>query len=95
MGNVVEFSKVKANKEVAKVSPKVVMPLGNGGFTDEVKQDINVLCQALNISSAEQAITIARDFYRRYPALMEWVSSPDVAVYKGDDIVGLLSDYKL
>lgn len=100
MGDVISFSKAKKKqsktKRVMGRDIKEVIALnGNGGFTDEVKLDINVMCNALGIDDAEQAIRLARDFYRKYPALMEWVSSPEVAIYKGKDIVGLLLNYKL
>lgn len=95
MGNVVSF-RPRHDREVTKANTQEVIALaGNGGFTDEVKQDINVLCNALGLDNPEQGIRVARDFYRKYPALMEWVSSPDVAIYKGDDILGLLLNYKL
>lgn len=95
MGNVIAFRTKQDEKVTNTSTPEVMTLAGNGGFTDEVKQDINVLCNALGFDNPEQAIRVARDFYRKYPALMEWVSSPDVAVYKGDDIVGLLLNYKL
>lgn len=95
MGNVIEFKKKEDKAPSKEINTDVISLAGNGGFTDEVKLDINVLCNALNLESAEQAIMLARDFYRKYPALMEWVSSPDVSIYKGNDILGLLLNYKL
>lgn len=95
MGNVVEFKKKQDKSTPSKEVSEVISLTGNGGFTDEVKLDINVLCNALNLESAEQAIEVARSFYRKYPALMEWVSSPDVSIYKGNNILDLLLNYKL
>jgi hypothetical protein len=77
MTNIVNFTDLaKAAAKAPKTTTTPQPTTGGYSFQAEVQSDIVKLCESLGIDE-EQAIHIATDFYRKYPALMEWVRSPD------------------
>lgn len=45
-------------------------------FENQVEKDISKLCDATGISR-EEAINMAKNFYRKYPMLIEFVRTPN------------------
>jgi hypothetical protein len=78
--SVIEFGKV-----VSLVMPVAAASEGYS-FTAEVDKDIKNLCKAINVSP-EDAVQIAKDFYKKYPMLMEWVRSPEILLDKSENSI--------
>jgi hypothetical protein len=75
MANIIQF-KPKSEK-----SKKVKQALTLDPFFIMVEEDIEKLMKATN-GTREDAIKLASDFFRRYPALTTWVSSEGYEVQK-------------
>lgn len=69
-GKLIDISTSRKTREDKKPS--------NEGFSfhNEVEKDIRRLQDALGISR-EDAINMAKDFYRRYPMLIEFIREPN------------------
>lgn len=79
MKNVVKFAP-RSNKK----APVKQVATGGFSFEAEVDKDIDNMCKALSIpeSERERALEIAKDFYRKYPMLMEFVRQPNELLRK-------------
>lgn len=74
MAKVIKFPKIdkKVNSTKAQVDP-----VPKDTFSEELARNISNLKHTLDLSTDEEAMKVASDFYRKYPMLVEHVRSPE------------------
>lgn len=73
--NVVQFAVLRDRQKTKKVKTQKVKS-DSFNFSEEVEKDINNLMSALNLTR-EESFAVAKDFYRKYPMLMEFIREPN------------------
>lgn len=76
-GKIVNLNSVRDNRKPRPLSNT----LEGFSFSNEVDKEINNLMKATGLDRPE-AVSLAKDFYRTYPMLIEFVRSPNELLKK-------------